>query len=399
MWPHPLKLTELGARGLGWGCGPWGTPAILKFMSPMGTAGTHGAINYPLHGVEAPCGYPAWRGGLVNGYSFRPGDSVVAAPRSAPLKVKLEIMLRNWTYPEFKEILYKEAREGEDHIEVSIYKRIYAYLRTLELRKARLSYNKIKRVLEAEIGYAPSKNQPWRWLKSVQTPLTKIAVFDVRRPEVGLIMGLILSDGNERQHYRHKHLYDARIEFYNSDEGIIEEFKEACSRLGLSVYERFRLEGLGRGRWDFEVNSMLLLLLLKRYDEFIVKAPTNVQIAFLRGLWLGDGHIGEVVGFYNTNLKLVATVERLLRAHSIEYRRLGPYEPSKGSLGRKRWYAIHVRATSKRRFLALTGLAESPPRRIHPAMHPLSCSRYGVYDHSLVCLISDLIADVIEEDN
>ena len=53
----------------------------------------------------------------------------MAAPRSAPLELKLRVMLRNWSYPEFR-----EAREGEDHKYSSIYKRLYGYPKALELR-------------------------------------------------------------------------------------------------------------------------------------------------------------------------------------------------------------------------------------------------------------------------
>ena len=107
----------------------------------------------------------------------------------APLEVKLRIMLRNWSYPEFKEILYKEAKEGKDYINTNTYKRIYAYLRTLELRKQGLSYNKIRRAINSEMGYTPPKSELSYWLRGLCTPLTKITVFDVHQSEVGFILG------------------------------------------------------------------------------------------------------------------------------------------------------------------------------------------------------------------
>jgi len=36
----------------------------------------------------------------------------VAAPKRAPLELELRIMLRNWSYPEFREVLYEEARRA-----------------------------------------------------------------------------------------------------------------------------------------------------------------------------------------------------------------------------------------------------------------------------------------------
>ena len=48
----------------------------------------------------------------------------LAAPQRAPLELKLKIMLRNWSYPEFREIPFTgRARECEDNR----YKRLYTY--------------------------------------------------------------------------------------------------------------------------------------------------------------------------------------------------------------------------------------------------------------------------------
>ena len=282
------------------------------------------------------------------------------------MEVKLRIMLRNWSYSEFKEILYKEAKEGKDHINTNTYKRIYAYLRTLELRKQNLSYNKIRRIINSEIGYTPPKSELSYWLRGLCTPLTKITVFDVHQPEVGLLLGLILSDGCEYQRYCYNHLYGARERFFNRNEAIIREFKEACSKLGLTVYGSLDPPKLGRQCWRFGINSTLLYLLLKRYDVFIVKAPTNVQRAFLRGLWLGDGHIGYEAIFYNTDLNLIKIVEKLLRAHNIKYFREGPYRPKPKNLPDKPtykpMYLVCIDIRSWQEFLELTGFAESPLR-------------------------------------
>ena len=117
----------------------------------------------------------------------------------------------------------------------------------------------------------------------------------------------------------------------------------------------------GRECVRLETTSALLYLLLKRYDEFIVRAPIRVQLRFLRGLWLGDGHKGGD-RFYNTDPRLIAVVEKLLELHGIKHSKHGPYKLSRSALGYKPIYYVYIRQKSKERFLKLTGLAESPPR-------------------------------------
>jgi len=109
----------------------------------------------------------------------------------------------------------------------------------------------------------------------------------------------------------------------------------------------------------------LLYLLLKIYDEFIVKAPADVQLVFLRGLWLGDGYVGRTIEFYNTDPKLIKTVGVLLKMHGMKHTMWGPYLPS--GRGKKPIYCVHIREQLRESFLKLIGLARSPPR---PAEHP-----------------------------
>ena len=152
----------------------------------------------------------------------------------------------------------------------------------------------------------------------------------MEQPEVGLIMELILSDGNEHQKNQQSCFKEAVEEFYNSDNEVLEEFTNTARKLGLSVYEASRPKAHRRlGECSkLTTSSILSYLLLRRYDEFIVKALIEVQLAFLRGLWLRDGdENGE--RFYNSDLRLIATVEELLEAYGVEYSRYGPYKPSK----------------------------------------------------------------------
>jgi len=59
----------------------------------------------------------------------------------------------------------------------------------------------------------------------------------------------------------------------NTDEDVLEEFRRACSTLGLRVSEvRVRTCQL------LMATSTLLHLLLKRFDESIVKALTGVTV-------------------------------------------------------------------------------------------------------------------------
>ena len=48
-------------------------------------------------------------------------------------------------------------------------------------------------------------------------------------------------------------------------------------------------EEQAKGCRGLETNSMLLHLLLKRFDEFIIETAPNVQLAFLRGYGLATG--------------------------------------------------------------------------------------------------------------
>lgn len=286
----------------------------------------------------------------------------VAAPRNAPLELKLRIMLRNWSYPEFREILYKEVKEDRNHKEVNIYKRIYAYMRALELRKQGLSYHKIREAVRDEISYTPSKNELSYWLGGIRTPLGRMAVFDTRQPKVGLIMGLVLSDGHARQYnYHNSSPRGAKLTFYNKDEGLLEMFKGACHRLGLPVHQGVDQSKLKCEVRRLDVDSTLLYLPLKRYDEFIVRAPADVQWAFIKGLMLGDGSIRYGV-LYNTDPRVIETASTLLRVHGIRHSIYGPY-PSKDAW-HKPMYHIYIRKRSWERFLKLTRLAESPPRPI-----------------------------------
>ena len=91
----------------------------------------------------------------------------IAAPRNAPLELKLKIMLRNWSYPEFREILYREARESDDHRRSSAYKRLYAYLRALELREQGLSYDEVAEAVRGEVGFKPSRSELSYWLRGL----------------------------------------------------------------------------------------------------------------------------------------------------------------------------------------------------------------------------------------
>ena len=103
---------------------------------------------------------------------------------------------------------------------------------------------------------------------------------------------------------------------------------------------------------------------MKRYDEFIVKAPADVQRAFIKGLWLGDGHVGAKVELYNIDVRVISTASTLLKMHGVRHTVRGPYPPR--SPGEKPIYVVYVRSCSRNKLLRLTRLAESPPR---PQLH------------------------------
>jgi len=175
-----------------------------------------------------------------------------------------------------------------------------------------LSYGEIRKVIKSKVGYSPPRSVLRCWLRGLRTLLGRIAVFDVRQSEVGLIMGLVLSNGNEHQHHYNGRLRGAKLVFYNSDEGILEVFKGTCRKLGLAVCQRLDESESGQEKWRLEGYSTLLYLPLKRFDDLILRVPTNVQAAFLRGLMLGDKYMGSVP-FYNTSPKLVRTTSILLK--------------------------------------------------------------------------------------
>jgi len=200
-------------------------------------------------------------------------------------------------------------------------------LRGLELRNKGLSYGEIRRILRDEIGYTPPKSTVSDWLNGRKTPIGKIRVFDVYKPEVGLILSMVLSDGNERFK---RHQLEYKIRFYNTNIDYIEIFKKAFEKLGFSTYirrKRRRRTAFDKGEWRLSVDSALLYLLLKHYDKYVAGAPDEAGKVLLKGLWLGDGHIGRGVFFYNTDLKLTRTVSKLLRRFEVKHSIQGPYKP------------------------------------------------------------------------
>jgi len=121
----------------------------------------------------------------------------------------------------------------------------------------------------------------------------------------------------------------------------------------------YRITAGGKA-WRLEANSTVLYLLLKRYDDFIMRAPADVQAAFLKGLLLGDGTVNTRIRFYSTNPEIIRTVSALLRIHGIEHSVPKPYTPTPP--GKKPMHYVHVLNRSRERLLRLVGLAESPLR-------------------------------------
>jgi len=149
-----------------------------------------------------------------------------------PATQRLTIMLRNWTYPEFRKILKKAAREERGHKEVSVFRHLYCYLRALELRSQGLPLNEIAATLTREAGW-PSINTIKRWLRRAAMPT--ITTFDVRRPEVGFIIGAVLAEGDAYIEYRNEknRIRGYRVDFYNASEDFLQEYIAAAKRLGL----------------------------------------------------------------------------------------------------------------------------------------------------------------------
>ena len=326
-------------------------------------------IHDPLGDCRNPRGEqlpPALRG-RVSGVGEEGANmsEPIAAPKRAPLELKLRVMLRNWSYPEFREILYREARECESYACASVYKRVYCYMRVMELVTMGLPTRKIEGLLKREVGYAPARDVIGKWRALQSSPLNNMAVFDVRRPEVGFIVGALVTDGSEAIKVV-RGIIDARsLWFYNKSTSFIEDFRAACRVLGLSSTVMEQTSGLGSKLFKVNVSSTLLYLLVKRYDEFIPRTLDDVQLAFLRAAWLGDGHISEnLAQFTNTDEKLLSVVETILSRHGVKYARFGPYRPSK--LCKKPVYKLGVSLKSLHYFLKLTGLAESPPRSTGP---------------------------------
>ena len=267
-----------------------------------------------------------------------------------PATQRLTIMLRNWTYPEFRKILKKAAREERGHKEVSVFRHLYCYLRALELRSQGLPLNEIAATLTREAGW-PSINTIKRWLRRAAMPT--ITTFDVRRPEVGFIIGAVLAEGDAYIEYRNEknRIRGYRVDFYNASEDFLQEYIAAAKRLGLRPYRKPHL-GIAKIRID----SALLWLLTRYYRDFILSTIESVQAEFLRGLFLGDGSLKNHEAITNCDVELVGVTERLLTKFGIDFseRREGP----KGE------YRVYVKANSWRKYLKLVGLAESPPRSL-----------------------------------
>lgn len=284
----------------------------------------------------------------------------IAAPRNAPLELKLQIMLRNWGYGEFKETLYEAARSERDYREANVFKRLYAFLRAVELHQAGQSQYEIRSRIMFEIKYRLSKRYLYYWLRSERTPFGRMNVFDVRAPQVGVVLGAVLTDGSEYAHCSQSSSVSWRIEFHNKRGPFIAEFIEAARQLDLSVVEK--KEPTKYGAWTLRISSALLYLLLQHFDTFIMKAPADVQYAFLRAAWMGDGHLRHDTVFTNTDIKIIAVIQDLLWKHGIKCKKLGPYIPSRG---KKPYFKVRVRSCSEEMFFNVTGLwefAESLPR-------------------------------------
>ncbi len=186
---------------------------------------------------------------------------------------------------------------------------------------------------------------------------------------------MVLSDGNEC--FKKRQL-EYEIRFYNKNNGYIKMVKEAFKKLGLSTYirkERRRRTAFGKGEWRTSVTSALLYLLLKHYDKYTEETPDEVRKAFLKGLWLGDGHIGMIVLFNNTDLKLIKIVSKLLRRFRVKHTIRGPYKPCPP--GKKPVYEVYVRAQSRQRFLKLIDLPEPQSPSIPLLKHLHGCSAGG----------------------
>jgi len=161
------------------------------------------------------------------------------------------------------------------------------------------------------VSFKPSKSELSEWLRGVRTPPGGVSVFDVRLPEVGLVMGLTLGDGNERRGHHYGQLQGARRRFYDADEGLTEEFRRAYSKLGLATYEDLWPPAVGGPCRGLEAKSVPLYLPLRRLGGFMLRAPAKVQLAFLRGLWPGDGHVSGRVKLYNTDLRIISAVSAI----------------------------------------------------------------------------------------
>ena len=205
-------------------------------------------------------------------------------------------------------------------------------------------------------------------IKRRSIPIGKIRVFDVYISEVGFILGMVLSDGNER--FKRRQL-ECEIRFYNTNNDYIKMVKEAFERLELPIYIRKRR----KGEWCLSATSALLYLVLKQYDKYVAEAPDEVRKTLLKGLWFGDGHIGKSVEFINTDLKLIRTVSKLLRRFRVKHNVWGPYKPC--SLGKKPIYEVYVRAQSRQRFLKLIGSPEPQSLSIPLLKHLHNLARRG----------------------
>ena len=275
---------------------------------------------------------------------------------------KTQTMIKNWQNPTFKEILRKEATTDKGHLAQGLFKRLYMYLRAIELREQGHSFKHIRAIINYEIGDAPGDRTLATWLKGKASPIGRIHVFDITKPEIGFILGAIITEGTMCITKQGEHLDHYLMEFNNQDETFIEEFKKACHELGLATYERLEKSGLGSYKIRVEVKSALLYLLLKHYSQYILNANPEAQRLFIKAVFWGDGYIGHTIELNNTDLELIKTVGQLLQHFGIKWTLRGPWTPKPP--GKKPIYSLHIRLRYLENFKSLIKLSKPSATKV-----------------------------------
>lgn len=274
-----------------------------------------------------------------------------------------------WYYKCFPE---RVRRRGE-YLPRELRIRLYEEVR--ELRRKGLGYRRIRKNIKELYGVTLNNAVISHWCRGIHTPYNgaRIPTIDHLEPspELAYVIGVVAGDGWVVKISTRSGGY--RIGVKAKDREFIEEFARCLGKvLGREPPKPITVEG---GKLEVRVQSKTLYQLLQKpFDIGMIRPLAEYSEdcirSFLRGFFDSEGSVDKNKGeicCYNTDIRLLEYVQKLLRALGIET--TGPrIKARKGSIykicykiwerttvKRKDVYCIEVRAKDRLKFYRLVG--------------------------------------------